>query len=365
MTEKYAITWMESIKRNYKLWNNFIETQFILRHYPELFGGENLHEKPLSFLESKDWWAITWCEEYFQKDMEKIKFDRLSGFQQKDFVEKYFYEVIKSSSDKALEPIIESDHWRLLSTIYPWKFTKTVYRLDDSIAESLITSNVDEVPVQQLSKFPEWSIYVDLSNAKVKSSCGTKNVSGFFATLGEHNSDLNFSIDLVMLLDGDDEFEANSLIFDESTKSISDMIINHAVINRDPVTLHTTLKNITSILLYICQPEPDITNDNENVDLEKLKPDAKKTSKGVKLFEAIKVKRFCVGHKTGEAMRTSLANFHANSSHKTKSPHVRRAHWHGYWTGSKLAGEQTFSYKWVAPSIINGDLVVLKQADNS
>ncbi|MGC6378155.1 hypothetical protein ACNO7L_10190 [Bisgaard Taxon 45] len=39
-----------------------------------------------------------------------------------------------------------------------------------------------------------------------------------------------------------------------------------------------------------------------------------------------------------------------NGSHKTRRPHIRRAHWHGYWTGKRDEPEnRKFDLKWLPP----------------
>lgn len=40
-------------------------------------------------------------------------------------------------------------------------------------------------------------------------------------------------------------------------------------------------------------------------------------------------------------------------AHRHVSPHVRRAHWHGYWLG-KRDNPTDLVIKWIAPVIVNG-----------
>lgn len=44
-----------------------------------------------------------------------------------------------------------------------------------------------------------------------------------------------------------------------------------------------------------------------------------------------------------------------NSSGWTQRPHMRRAHWHHFWTGKK-GEERKLILKWIAPSFINTEL---------
>lgn len=38
-------------------------------------------------------------------------------------------------------------------------------------------------------------------------------------------------------------------------------------------------------------------------------------------------------------------------THASPKPHVRRAHWHGYWVGSK--SDKRFVLKWLHPILVN------------
>lgn len=58
------------------------------------------------------------------------------------------------------------------------------------------------------------------------------------------------------------------------------------------------------------------------------------------MLESIGTKR---GHRVG-----------VEGSHKSKIPHVRKAHWHGYWCKNKRTGERQLVMKWVAAIIVNG-----------
>lgn len=41
-------------------------------------------------------------------------------------------------------------------------------------------------------------------------------------------------------------------------------------------------------------------------------------------------------------------------SHAPKAPHVRRAHWHHYWTGARESAERCLVLKWIPPVFVGG-----------
>jgi hypothetical protein len=65
-----------------------------------------------------------------------------------------------------------------------------------------------------------------------------------------------------------------------------------------------------------------------------------------------------VGYRLGAAIRAAQASpQHSESggTHARPRPHIRRAHWHGYWTGprAKPAKERKFVLRWLAPIPVN------------
>lgn len=74
----------------------------------------------------------------------------------------------------------------------------------------------------------------------------------------------------------------------------------------------------------------------------------------------VNINSFAVGYKTGKRFETQVAysNSQTNStkaeyaiSCKNKRPHVRRAHWHHYWTGE---GRKNLEVRWIEPVFVLG-----------
>lgn len=58
-----------------------------------------------------------------------------------------------------------------------------------------------------------------------------------------------------------------------------------------------------------------------------------------------------MGQDAGNALRSALAGYRGTD--KKQTPHIRKAHWHGYWKGSKKENTQEFFYKWIPPVVVN------------
>ena len=112
-----------------------------------------------------------------------------------------------------------------------------------------------------------------------------------------------------------------------------------------------------NMLLYLCSDDPDVTNRN---------PVPRKKGSGV-VQTAAYPDRMDVGHYIGSVLRRNRdENLHENLQSDPAPtsvqdsvtrraapvrPHMRRAHWHLYWTGE---GRRIPKIKWVLPVFVKG-----------
>lgn len=250
-----------------------------------------------------------------------------------------------------------------IADIGTWRYTKGVYKVNDDIAPFLLNEDFKgNIPLDRISKLPEWSIYVDCRNLML-STFGRK-VVGFWASINFFPSSLfkgkkilhftilyedTFGTDFKTCI----SLDADNKSIEEDTIKISQWF-KQGITDEALEELVSFKKKALQIILYICQDEPDISeNGTEILDLN-FNPTPQRIKGKDKLFEAKKIRYFDVGAKDGRSIKEALNIYH--SSGKTQAPHIRRAHWHGYWKGSRKNNEQVFFYKWIAPVIVNGDL---------
>jgi hypothetical protein len=102
-------------------------------------------------------------------------------------------------------------------------------------------------------------------------------------------------------------------------------------------------------LLYICSEEPDIERVEGNLPAH-ARP--KKVKKGYKFFAPKKPKIWNVGKKIAHVVSSASLDW-KGGSHASPKAHIRRAHWHGYWTGQRNSVDRKFIYKWIPTMIVN------------
>lgn len=255
----------------------------------------------------------------------------------------------------------------IVAALAPWRLDKQVFVLDAEMERLLCEDTGDiEIPTEILMQLPYLCFYVDV-NTLIHNQ---KRVTGFFVHFEDDpiNKDRELRI-LLLFEDGD--VEALPIHIDEDT--VYDSLI-HTMKEAEKV-----LRNIGSdirfrydndftnieqfktavkclqMILYICAQNADIQQDPEQKTISK-------TSKTVR-DKYSEIKKWDVGFRIGGAFRqyrqqrptdkTDVDDHEALNNPKTHAsprPHMRRAHWHHFWTG-KLSepAKRKLVLKWLCP----------------
>ena len=107
-----------------------------------------------------------------------------------------------------------------------------------------------------------------------------------------------------------------------------------------------------SLVLYLCSDKPEIDNLRQPGKVP-ARPKPKKVKGGMTLFPPQQLTVWEVGRSLGQALRNAAAQKqeYAGGTHASPRAHVRRGHWHGYWTGPRK-GDRTFVLKWLHPMLV-------------
>lgn len=255
----------------------------------------------------------------------------------------------------------------LISALGTWQYTRGVYDIDKEVMSALLRSGCPEkVPVGVLSRLPEWCLYVRTPGWHL----GVEPIEGFWV-LNDYLKypdmrkggvrGLNFRVnsasytDPVFLpIDGNCTLEE---AIDEASKFTAEIdkangtAFDEALDYKWRWSSKEFLNKAIPILLYICSDEPDIDDERKPGSRPEM-PQPRRMKKGWRLFPATNDRVWTVGAKVGATLREAAAKEYQGG---TKRPHLRRGHWHGYWTGPRTS-EQKFSYRWIAPTVVSGAL---------
>jgi hypothetical protein len=247
-----------------------------------------------------------------------------------------------------------------------WRPTQGIYVFDSLLLDELSGTITDEpIPGEVILRVPEWCIYLTSATGSLG---GTWGLCGCFAFLSYDDS-----IDqplLRFLLDfGDDSLLAtlpiplNGVSIAEGVqRSCADMA--HILRTADrrealcelaeiDLTAYTCVVTpLVNLVVYICSVNSDIVGFGRGGQVPRH-PTAVRTRRGVRLFPPSDVTVWQVGTRISAAIRVARASGQTGGMMR---PHVRRAHWHTFWTGSRSQPDtRTMCVKWLPPILVNTD----------
>lgn len=270
--------------------------------------------------------------------------------------------VQKDNGDALSIPVAQQ-----ITAVGTWRLGKGIYRFDSDLYSELIDTPVsDNLPVEIFLRLPEYCMYVETPILFFKGEL----MYGFYAFLEEDYQDgtpelrLLFDLErthypfiLPIPVGGDFKTEFNKIY--QSEEMISDALEKGYFkgATMEDIFLETQLmRNLAtrslSLLLYLCSNEPDYGDRMPPVHAA-----PKKVKSGEKWFAAPGITTWEVGVRIGAAIRKYRQQAPereggepTDGHHTPKRPHMRRAHWHGFWMGPRKEPEKMkFVLHWIPP----------------
>lgn len=248
-----------------------------------------------------------------------------------------------------------------LTACYVWRQNKIIYAYDPAMAALLAEqaeeiSDHDVLPAALLLHLPYPCIYI-------KAPGILEHTDGFWAWIdydAKRNApelriqwvlnDLRHSFPQVMHIIPGGTIEDCFLDTVRATEEYKTAPVD---ISRPADSSRIILKAI-QLILYLVADNAEIEDEPAPVRVA----DSKKKNPRIVQDKASEVKAKSVGIRIGNAIRRE--QFRASAGAKvpatgnTKRPHMRRGHWHHYWTGPKN-GDRILKLKWTAPTMIHAD----------
>jgi hypothetical protein len=258
-----------------------------------------------------------------------------------------------------------------IATLASWRLAKDIYIFDETVFEELWETPIDgAIPIDILYKLPTWCAYVAFPAPRAMEGGA---VYGFFVHL-------NYSGMPMLMLGQDytsvDHIDSSSIIpypldLQEGRSLFECLTTMHekakakhgtppiAIERLQPKEVMRWMEPLLSLTIYLCSASAEIRARDP---LRGLRQDhyTKKTKKGVRTFVPDQPKVWEVAYRIGATLRAATAAAASRGTgeggtHAGPRPHMRKAHWHSFWTGPKAAvgkppvPAREIVVKWIPP----------------
>lgn len=248
----------------------------------------------------------------------------------------------------------------LVTAVATWRETQGMYRFDPDVLEALWHTPVSgDLPTEVLERLPEWCVWVETPEREI----GGTRIAGFYAHLESDSNtgrrELRLLVDLEsgglvavpLHLGGDMRHAIDAMIAEGDRQmrraGMLDGILD--VVGRREEIM--SVEPLVSLVLYLCSEAAEIADRKDPARRPTARRDSSRTPNSPTVWDT--------GARLGAALRRArdAASESGEGSHAAPRPHIRRAHWHHYWTGPK-AGERRLVLRWVHPTLVGGDDIV-------
>lgn len=271
-----------------------------------------------------------------------------------------YYAIVSADSKIDRLPLRLISDVARLAAIGTWRYSQGIYRFDDDARAALADTLLQgEMPVEVLLRLPEWCVYIETPGMRWLD----QPLAGFWSHLEWDANTQRRELRLLLLNTGSDLIaqilhigswtvtEAIDRFASEARHQASLAGLQH-MLPTDPEggieQMSAAIQPLLALLLYLCSDEPEVVDREYPADRPQ-RPKPKKTKRGWRLFAPDRPRVWTVGEQLGEALRRDISNDQLTG--RTVRPHLRRAHWHGFWTGPR-DGERRFRYKWLPPTLV-------------
>lgn len=265
-----------------------------------------------------------------------------------------WYAIVSDDANAPTVPASRVQDIGRLAAIGTWRYTQGVFRFDSDVFKSLWnTSITGDLPADVLLRLPQWSIYVETPDQLF----GADLMYGFWCHLEWDANDQRRELRLLLDTEstllpipihlGDWPLETSiQRAIAESTRHIPEGVLVELPDQKKLELFAGILSPMVSLILYLCSDNPDY-----GPEVKPSRPQPKKTKRGWRLFAPPGPTIWHIGDRIGKQIREANINSFENSD-RTVRPHIRRAHWHGFWSGPK-DGNRRFEVRWLPPIPVN------------
>ncbi len=229
-----------------------------------------------------------------------------------------------------------------------WVRAKAVYKFDPDLGAALLAQPFDDnLPAESLYVLPQFCVFIDYPMP-----IGDSTAAGMFAWLEFDVHSRTPELRLLYLMP-DMSIVSMPIILTGGTLDDSMVALAVSALSRGPAPCYLPNPSLApskeqiagaiNMVLYLCSSDRDM-------------PDSYIRRSTNRYGNPKHIRIWDVGIRIGSALRKyrRAVEDHQRGSHESPRPHVRRAHWHHFWTGPR-DGERKLVVKWLPPIPVNYD----------
>lgn len=247
-----------------------------------------------------------------------------------------------------------------LAAMLPWNLTKGAYVFDGDLFDSLVDAPLERIPVELLTRLPEYAPLLIFPHPWM----GWQGAWIYFDEDRYHQkAHLEFRIlflsegggRLPALLDLQADTLEGCLEATERETEFSKQITGLEVATEFTPNSEQMIRGMLNLALYLASEEPDLS--------ARPRPlpglSQRRKDRPPRVYPDPNPQRIEVGWRIGAALRRARQESHAaTGTGRSPQPHIRRAHWHLYWTGEgsrKDPSKAQPKVRWIEPTLVGAD----------
>lgn len=250
---------------------------------------------------------------------------------------------------------------RKLAAIIPWRVAKPIYRFDADLAAELMDSADDSrIPAEVLIRLPYPCVFIEHPP-------GVDDCEGVFAFL-EADERYPEALELRLhYLFSDGRMQIAYIQYDLAGRDSSVFAAKRAAENvksmrklgertlesdngpeayRRAAQIDAYKYGHINMILYLCADDPDL---HRSAPIPRQRGPRKDVAAYSDVID-VGIEQGAIIRRARQVVESHTASAPAGT-HKSPTPHVRRAHWHLYWMGT---GRTTPAIKWIMPIFVGG-----------
>lgn len=270
--------------------------------------------------------------------------------------------ITSGGQSPTLDQVVDA---AVLAACAAWRVTQGIYAFDPALLGTLWAQPLEEaVPVDVLLQLPEWCVYISTPDTRYFG----QRLYGFFAHLEWDTQTQRRELRLVW--DTDHGLEALPILLDlppgvrpsaawppGSLAAMFQHLLDEQHLPATSAVVAEWIRQVAGAVhcvLYLCAQNRDIT-DRHGRPYTPHQPAPLVSRRGPFTPPAPDPRTWQVGWRVGAALAhaTEPSGGDAGGAHARPRPHIRRAHWHTFWTGPR-DGTQTPVVHWLPPTMIAG-----------